>query len=193
MDDIFKCNSPSTFRPHCRPPGKWPIVPTVSLSQQSDNKPPRHKTSRVADPGPGQQRWRQPRGAEFSGERHGHLPTAALAGGRAELVHSPSAPPAAAIEWCYGGTRFVASVSTGNTATTELGPRTSADRLSATTERGPPCLSSGGAMPSGGTRFVASLGRGLAATTERGPPNYPKTRAWPSKLPNNMCAALQIT
>ena len=168
------------------------------------------------------------------------MPTAALAGGRAELVQSPSAPPAAAIEWCYGGMRFVASVSTGNTATTELGPRTSADRLSATTERGPPCLSSGGAMPSGGTRFVASvstgntattelgprtsadrlsattergppclssgrampsggtrsvasLGRGLAATTERGPPNYPKTRAWPSKLPNNMCAALQIT
>ena len=96
-------------------------------------------------------------------------------------------PPTAATKWCYGGTRSVACY--GGTRSV-ASPST---RYAATTERGPPCLSSGRAMPSGGTRSVASLGRGLAATTERGPPNYPKTWAWPSKLPNNMCAALQIT
>jgi|GEM_PF-6960165 len=60
------------------------------------------------------------------------------------------------------------------------------NRRAATTERGPPCLSSGRAMPSGGTRSVACYGgtrsvaspsTRYAATTERGPTDHSRTCA----------------
>jgi len=66
-----------------------------------------------------------------------------------------------------GGTRSVASASTGQTATTERGPPP-ATQSTVTTERGPPPATQS------------------TATTERGPP--PRLKAWPARLPGSIRA-----